>query len=134
MLRIAIILIAVILFFICTLPVLFVFKLLYPKYPEKIDHASLAIVKWAFRTVLRLSGTQLTVIGEENVPTDQPVLYVGNHTSFFDIIITYARMPGLTGHPVGITDDVVCLWRKDNENPLLPELAAFLQEYYRKHR
>lgn len=98
MLRIAIILVAVILFFICTLPVLFVFKLLYPKYPEKIDHASLAIVKWAFRTVLRLSGTQLTVIGEENVPTDQPVLYVGNHTSFFDIIITYARMPGLTGY------------------------------------
>lgn len=45
----------------------------------------------------------------------------------------FARMPGLTGHPVDITDDVVCLWRKDNENPLLPELAAFLQDYYKNH-
>ena len=43
----------------------------------------------------------------------------------------FARMPGLVGHPVGITDDVVCLWRKDNENPLLPELADYLRGYYK---
>ena len=42
----------------------------------------------------------------------------------------FCRMPGLVGRPVGLTDDVVCLWRKDNENPLLPELAAFLQKYF----
>lgn len=98
MLRIVIVVIAVVLFFICTLPVLLVFKILHKKWPERIDHASLAVVQWAFRTVLKLSGTKLTVLGEENVPTDRPVLYVGNHTSFFDIIITYARMPGLTGY------------------------------------
>lgn len=43
---------------------------------------------------------------------------------------SFARMPGLVGYDVGIRDDVVCLWRKDNENPLLPELAEHLGEYY----
>lgn len=45
----------------------------------------------------------------------------------------FARMDSLVGHPTGITDDVVCLWRKDNENPLLPELTAFLRDYHEKH-
>ena len=42
----------------------------------------------------------------------------------------FAAMPELKGHPTGITDDVVCLWRRDNENPLLPELTEHLQGYY----
>lgn len=42
----------------------------------------------------------------------------------------FCRIPELCGHPVGITDDVVCLWRKDNENPLLPEFAGFLQTFF----
>ena len=33
-----------------------------------------------------------------NVPKDQAVLYIGNHRSYFDIIITYARCPRLTGY------------------------------------
>lgn len=48
--------------------------------------------------ILFLAGTKLTVIGEENVPKDQPVLYIGNHRSYFDIVITYARCPRLTGY------------------------------------
>ncbi len=43
----------------------------------------------------------------------------------------FCRIPSLSPHPLGITDDVVCLWRKDNENPLLPEMAEYLQAYYR---
>lgn len=62
------------------------------------DHVSLAMVKWAFRVVLFICGTDITVIGEENVPKDAPVLYIGNHTSFFDIVLTYARVPRLTGY------------------------------------
>ena len=44
----------------------------------------------------------------------------------------FVHMPELSSHATGITDDVVCLWRKDNENPLLPELAAYLQTYFRQ--
>lgn len=38
-----------------------------------------------------------TVIGEENIP-DEPVLFVGNHRSYFDIILTYSRCSRLTGY------------------------------------
>ncbi len=97
MLRLILIVLFLVLFFIFTLPVLLVFKLLYSKHAEKIDRMSLSAVQWAFKCILFLAGTKLTVIGEENVPTDRAVMYVGNHTSFFDIVITYTRVPRLTG-------------------------------------
>ncbi len=58
---------------------------------------SLAIVSWAFRVVIFICGIKRTVIGEENVPKDQAVLYVSNHRSIFDIVITYPRVPSPTG-------------------------------------
>ena len=54
--------------------------------------SQLRIVQWGFRCVSFLSGIKLTVKGEENVPTDQPVLYIGNHRSFFDIVVTLCQM------------------------------------------
>ena len=60
--------------------------------------SSLAIVQWAFKAVLFLAGTKVIVQGEENVPVDEPVLYIGNHRSYFDIVITYSRVPRLTGY------------------------------------
>lgn len=62
------------------------------------NRSSLAIVNWAFRCCLKITGVQLTVLGEENVPTDVPVLYVGNHRSYFDILLTYTRVPRITGY------------------------------------
>ncbi len=59
--------------------------------------ASLAIVSWAFNVVIFISGVKRTVIGEENVPKDQAVLYVGNHRSIFDIVLAYPRVPNPTG-------------------------------------
>ena len=59
---------------------------------------SLRIVSWAFRVVAFLSGAKLTVLGEENVPKDKAVLYVGNHRSYFDIVLSYSRVPRLTGY------------------------------------
>lgn len=58
---------------------------------------SLAIVSWAFNVVLFISGVKRTVIGEENVPKDTAVLYVGNHRSIFDIVLAYPRVPAPTG-------------------------------------
>ncbi len=58
---------------------------------------SLAIVSWAFNVVLFISGVKRTVIGEENVPRDTAVLYVGNHRSIFDIVLAYPRVPAPTG-------------------------------------
>ena len=42
------------------------------------------IRKWA-RSLVRLSGTKVKVVGEENIPTTQSVLFVSNHQGNFDI-------------------------------------------------
>ena len=62
------------------------------------DISSLRIVQWAFKVILVFTGTKLTIIGEDRIPKDQAVLYVPNHQSYFDIVITYSRCPGLTGY------------------------------------
>lgn len=62
------------------------------------SRSSLAIVNWAFRCVAFLSGTKLIVKGRENIPDDKAVLYVGNHRSFFDIVLTYPLVKGPTGY------------------------------------
>ena len=66
--------------------------------PAWADMAQLRMVQWAFRVIIFLSGADIEFIGEENVPKDEAVLYIGNHRSFFDIIITYSRCPRLTGY------------------------------------
>lgn len=98
MIRLILVLLFVVLYLILTLPVLGILWLIRRKHPKEADLASLRMVQWAFRVILFLAGTKLTVIGEENVPKDQPVLYIGNHRSYFDIVITYARCPRLTGY------------------------------------
>lgn len=60
--------------------------------------SSLAIVNWGFRCVAFLCGTKLIVRGRENIPEDTAVLYVGNHRSFFDIVLTYPLVKGPTGY------------------------------------
>lgn len=60
------------------------------------DYSSLRIVQWGFRVILWIGGVKVTVIGEENI-LDEAVLYVGNHRSFFDILILYVRFQRLTG-------------------------------------
>lgn len=61
------------------------------------DKSCLFMVQCVFKFLLFLSGTKVTLRGTENLPKDRSVLYVGNHKSYFDIIINYAYMPGLTG-------------------------------------
>ncbi len=98
MLRTIITLLFVVLFLICSIPIFF-FEWILSKFNKRAyDYSNLRIVQWALRVVAFLSGVKLTVIGEENVPKDCPVLYVGNHRSFFDIVISYARCPRPTGY------------------------------------
>ena len=88
----------VFLFLVLGLPVLGVEWLIAKRHKQAADISQLRIVQWGFRCVAFLAGIKLTVKGEENVPKDQAVLYIGNHRSFFDIVVTYARCPGLTGY------------------------------------
>ncbi len=64
--------------------------------PEGQQNHSLKIAQGILRLIFRLTGSRLTVIGQENIP-DCAVLYVGNHRSYFDIVTAYSVVPGLTG-------------------------------------
>lgn len=64
--------------------------------PRAKDVSCLRIVQWAFRIILKISGVKVTVKGKERIP-DEAVLFVGNHRSFFDILIVYTQCDRLTG-------------------------------------
>lgn len=65
--------------------------------PGLKDRSSRAIILWVFRCIMRMAGTKVIVLGQENIPTDTAVVYVGNHRSVFDVIMTYLYSPRLTG-------------------------------------
>lgn len=98
MVRLVLVLLFVILFLIFTIPVMIVEYIIGKFNPELKSRSSLAIVNWAFRCVRFLAGTKVDYIGLENIPSDTPVLYVGNHRSFFDIVLTYPMVPRPTGY------------------------------------
>ena len=60
--------------------------LLAKKDQEKAYKRAQKLVKGFFGIVLFICGCRRTVIGLERVPDDQPILFVGNHRSFFDIL------------------------------------------------
>ena len=86
-----------ILYLILSIPVFFVEWLIGKFNLYARDISSLRIVQWGFKVILKMTGVEVTVIGEENVP-DEPVLFIGNHRSFFDILLTYSRCKNLTGY------------------------------------
>lgn len=85
-------------FLILSSPLMGLTWLIAKKNPKLADKMSLAIVTWALRVINFMAGVKVTIIGEENVPTDVPVLYVGNHRGFFDILLSYVRVPRPTGY------------------------------------
>ncbi len=96
---IRIVLIGIFLFFFLVLfsPALVVEWIIGKFNPEKKSKSSLWLVQRAFDVILWLAGTKIEVIGRENIPDDRPVLYVGNHRSFFDIVIGYRLIKGEAG-------------------------------------
>lgn len=98
MIRLILVVLFLVLFFIVSIPLYLAEWLIGKKFPHARDISSLRIVQWAFRVIAFLAGCKVTVIGWENIPRDEAVLYIGNHRSLFDIVVTYARCPGLTGY------------------------------------
>ena len=88
MIRFIFVVLFVVLFLILSTPLMLVEWIIGKFNPCLKDRSSLAIVNWAFRWVIRLSGTKVIAIGEENIPT----------ASFFDVVLTYVRVPRPTGY------------------------------------
>lgn len=87
-----------VLFLVCSIPLLILEWIIGHFNMDLKNRSSLAIVKWAFNVLLFMTGVKVTVLGEENVPKDEAVLYVANHRSYFDILLTYVRVPRPTGY------------------------------------
>ncbi|WP_044914110.1 lysophospholipid acyltransferase family protein [Butyrivibrio sp. WCE2006] len=98
MIRLILVFLFLLVFLLCSIFIQFVLWIIGKFNIDIKKKTSLRIVSWAFRCVAFLAGAKLTVIGEENVPKDKAVLYVGNHRSYFDIVLSYSRVPRLTGY------------------------------------
>ncbi len=85
-----------------------------------------AYARFAMKGIWLLAGGRATVIGLEKVPTDRPVLFVGNHRSIFDIILAgslirypvgFVAKKELQGTPITlIMEEIHCLFL-DREDP-----------------
>ena len=98
MIRFILVCIVVIAYLVLTIPVLLVEWIIGKFSPMTKDISSLRMVQAIFKFILWITGAKVTVFGEENVPKDQAVLYVANHRSYFDILLTYSRCPIRTGY------------------------------------
>ena len=80
MIRFILVCIVVIAYLVLTIPVLLVEWIIGKFSPMTKDISSLRMVQAIFKFILWITGAKVTVIGEENVPKDQAVLYIGHQT------------------------------------------------------
>ena len=94
-----------------SLPYHLYLRKLWKKEPAKSWAKGRKYVSGFFKTELKISGCEIETIGYENIPNDTPVLFVGNHRSYFDILIYHESV----NRPVGF------IAKKEMEKlPLLP--------------
>ena len=79
MIRLIIVVLLLLIFAVFSLIALPILWLIGKKNPVVKEKASDAIARFMFRLILFVCGTKTTAIGVENIPTDKPVLFVGNH-------------------------------------------------------
>ncbi len=83
MIRFIFVALFLILYLICSVPIFLVEWIIGKISPQARDLSSLRIVQWGFKRILAITGVEVTVIGEENIP-DEAVLFIGNHRSYFE--------------------------------------------------
>ena len=96
--RTIIVVLFLLLYTIVSLPMYLIGFILGKMDPKKKVRMSQRFVAGGFRCILFLSGVNVTVKGKENQIHDKAALYVFNHRSFFDILLTYSRCRNLTGY------------------------------------
>lgn len=97
MIRLLILAIPLVLFFLISLPVMLIFLIIRLFSKKACDYVSLRWVQFGLWAADMITGMRYEVKGKENIATDEAVLYVGNHLSIFDIIVLYPQMKKPTG-------------------------------------
>ncbi len=83
-------------FFIISIPLYLIMWIIGRFNRRAMVAASQKIVVGAFHVVNFISGVKKTVIGRENIPKGEAVLYIANHRGYFDVPIAYSTVPTLT--------------------------------------
>lgn len=83
---------------------------LWKKHPDKSWKKAQKFVSGFFRKELKISGCKIIALGTENIP-DETCLFVSNHRSYFDILITHE----IINKPVGFVAK-----KEMKKIPLLP--------------
>ena len=81
------------------------------KNPGKKERLALSTIKFALRIIGHLAGVRLKVEGYEKVPENEPVLYVANHSGFFDVVMGLPLVKGQTAF----------ISKKENRFPILTQ-------------
>lgn len=97
MIRLLLVAVFLIIFFIVSLPVMLVEWIIQHFNMDLRNRSSLKFVQFGLKCISFLSGVKLEVNGKENIP-NQACLFVANHISFFDIVVTYPLMISPTGY------------------------------------
>lgn len=103
------------LFLIIMIPVHLILLLIGKFNPELRYRIGNFIVYWAFRWELFQSQADVEVKGIENIPKE-PVLFVGNHRSYFDILIlhtTSTKRPGFVAKAEMLKAGLLTWWMKN---------------------
>lgn len=87
-----------------SLPYHLYLRALWKKNPEKSWKKARKYVSGFFKAELKISGCKITAIGTENIP-EENALFVSNHRSYFDILITHETI----GKPAGFMAKVEML-------------------------
>ena len=106
MIRLILVVLAVVLYLIFSIPVLSYLKNLEKKDPKAAAKKSLDLVRWILGIVRDLAGITYEVRGLEHIPSDRAVLYVGNHRSYFDIVMGYTTVRYSAVKPVDGADEL----------------------------
>ena len=61
------------------------------------DLECLSIVQGKLKSILKICKVEVQAEGLENIPKDEAVLFVGNHRSYFDIVVGYSLLNNVTG-------------------------------------
>lgn len=97
MIRLIILVFFLIIYFLISLPIQLAEFIIEKFNMDFRNKTSLAFVNFGLKCVQFISGIKLEVKGYENIPNNEAVLFIGNHTSFYDIIVTYPLMNRPTG-------------------------------------
>ena len=97
MIRVIIAVLLTVIILVVSLPFLGLQWLLQKRWPHFGERGAFRFMQFSFRTVSLPLGINLDVIGRENIPTDRPCLFIGNHRSYLDVILGYPFLPPITG-------------------------------------